>query len=60
MGRKKIYITALQKKVQQQKNYRKWYLKKKFNVILNNEGSIIKYVRFNVLFDFNNCIDYIL
>lgn len=59
MGRKKIYITSLQKKIQQQKNYKKWYLKKKFNFILINDNDyIIKSVRFNILFDFNNCIEY--
>lgn len=59
MGRKKIYITSLQKKIQQQKNYKKWYLKKKFNFILINDNDcVIKSVRFNILFDFNNCIEY--
>lgn len=59
MGRKKIYITSLQKKIQQQKNYKKWYLKKKFNFILINDNDyVIKSIRFNILFDFNNCIEY--
>jgi hypothetical protein len=49
MGRKKLYLTTLEKKTALRKNYIRWYINKKYGLYLNLTGNSIIEVKYDII-----------